>query len=88
MATSMGVKGLLTELPGGDVKVCMHVGFLNLEILHSRSVDIDMGTLVFVCALRHKAAFNVVRTHPLCRAAVRAAAAWLGISVSCQQELE
>ena len=49
----MGVKKLLKELPGGDVKACTCVGFLSLEILRSRSVDIDTITLVFVCALWH-----------------------------------
>ena len=38
-----------------------HVGFLTLDILRGparRPADIDTGTLVFVCALRHKEAFK------------------------------
>ena len=54
----MGVKGLLRELPGGDVKACTRVGFSTLDILRSRPADIDTGTLIFVCALRHKEVFN------------------------------
>ena len=56
----MGVKGLLKELPGGDVGQCQRTGFANLAALHNRfrPADIDTGTLIFVCALRHKEAFN------------------------------
>ena len=73
-SSTIGVKGLLKVLPGGDVAACTRVGFSNLEILHSCSVDIDTGTLAFVCDLRHTEAFNAVRACPLDRAAVRAAA--------------
>ena len=54
----MGVKGLPKELPGWDMEACTQVGFSNLEIRRSCLVDIDTGTLVFVCALRHKEAYN------------------------------
>lgn len=56
----MGVKGLLKELPGGDVGQCQRTGFANLAALHNRfrPADIDTGTLIFVCALRHKEAYN------------------------------
>ena len=50
----MGVKGLLQELIGRDVKVGTRVGFSTLEILLSCPADINTGTLTFVCALRHK----------------------------------
>ena len=55
----MGVKGLLKELPGGSMDESFH-GFLNLDILRNKCLpaDIDTGTLVFVCALRHREAFN------------------------------
>ena len=72
----MGVKGLPKELPGGNVNACTRVGFLNLETLRSRLVDIDTGTLVFVCALRHTEAFNTGLAWPLERAAIRVAATW------------
>ena len=64
---TMGVKGLLKELSGGDTKACTRVGFSSLEILRSRLVDIITGTLVFVCALRHKEAHNRGRYLPACR---------------------
>ena len=56
----MGVKGLLRELPGGDMKD-QRVGFHTLDVLRGEArhpVDIDTGTLIFVCALRHKVAYN------------------------------
>ena len=51
---TMGVKGLLKELPGGNAKECQRVGFSKLEVLigkKRRPADIDTGTLIFVCAL-------------------------------------
>ena len=56
----MGVKGLLKELPGGDVGQCQRTGFANLAALHNRfrPADIDTGTLIFVCALRHEEAHD------------------------------
>lgn len=52
----MGVKGLLKELPGGDVEQCKQTGFTNIAALNNRfrPADIDTGTLIFVCALQHK----------------------------------
>ena len=40
------------------LKACTRVGFSNLEILFSCSVDIDKGTLVFACILLHNYTFN------------------------------
>jgi hypothetical protein len=53
----MDVKGLLRELPWGDVKACTQVGFSKLKILRSRLSNINTGTLIFVCVLRHKEAY-------------------------------
>ena len=47
----MGVKGLLKEMPRGDVAACARVRFLNLEIIRGRLVDIDTGTLVGLSGL-------------------------------------
>ena len=41
---------------GGDVKVCMRVGFSKLGIICSHPADIDTSTLIFVCALLHEEA--------------------------------
>ena len=54
----MGVNGLLQELPGGDIKTSARVGFEKLGLLRGRPVDTDTGTLIYVCALRHKDAYN------------------------------
>ena len=54
----MGINGLLKELPGGDTKTSTRVGFDKLALLRGRPVDIDTGTLIYTCALRHKDAFN------------------------------
>jgi hypothetical protein len=40
------------------VKACTRVGFSTLDILRSRPADIGTGTLIFVCALRHKEAYD------------------------------
>ena len=65
----MGVKGLPKELPGGDVEdQC--VRFLTLGVLQGptrRPDDIDTGTLVFSCALRHKEAYNTGDHVPVTR---------------------
>ena len=55
----MGVDDLLGPLPGGKMEETQY-GFSRLMILRngSRRVEIDTGTLVFICALRHKEAFN------------------------------
>ena len=50
----MGINGLLQELPGGDSKTSTCVGFEELNFLRGRPVDIDTGTLIYLCALRHK----------------------------------
>ena len=65
----MGVKGLLRELPGGDMKD-QRVGFHTLDVLRGEAchpVDIDTGTLVFVCALRHKVEYNSKNYVPAAR---------------------
>ena len=57
----MGVKGLPEEVPGGDdIGQCQRTGFAKLAALHNRFrlADIDTGTLIFSCALRHQEAFN------------------------------
>ena len=54
----MGITGLLKELPGGDMKTSAYVGFDTLDVLRGVPVDIDTGTLIYACALRHKDAFN------------------------------
>ena len=53
----MGITDLLKELPGGNAKTSTHYGFANLAILRSFLASIDTGTLLFVCALRHKDVF-------------------------------
>ena len=56
----MGISGLLKELPGGDMKA-QRSGFGTLDALRGdqrHPVDIDAGTLIFVCAIRHKEAYN------------------------------
>ena len=50
----MGITDLLKELPDGDAKTSTRYGFANLAILRSFPASIDAGTLLFVCALRHK----------------------------------
>ena len=66
---AMGVKGLPKELPGGGVEdQC--VRFLTLGVLQGptrRPDDIDTGTLVFSCALRHKEAYNTGYHVPITR---------------------
>ena len=54
----MGVKGLLRELPGGDVKACTRVGFSTLDILRSRPADIDTRRAEFRTNLAAIAAAN------------------------------
>ena len=51
----MGIEGLLPELPGGAMS-SQQTGFSKLTMLQcgSKKVDIDSGTLIFVCALMHK----------------------------------
>ena len=53
----MGVTGLLKELPGGNATTSTRFGFANLAILRTFPASIDTGTLLFVCAIRHKDAF-------------------------------
>ena len=56
----MGVKGLLKELPGGNMEE-QRVGFARLAALRGearRHADVDAGTLIFVCALLHKEAYD------------------------------
>ena len=52
----MGIKGLLSELPGGDVADA--VRFAEVLELQSRPVDIDTGTLLFQCAYKHQAIYK------------------------------
>ena len=54
----MVITDLLKELPCGNAKISTRYGFANLAILRSFPASINTGTLVFVCALRHKEAYN------------------------------
>ena len=54
----MGITDLLKELPGGNAKTSTRYGFADLAILRSFPASVDTGTLLFVCALWHKDAFN------------------------------
>ena len=54
----MGITDLLKELPGGNATTSTRFGFANLTILRSFPASIDTGTLLFVCALRHKEAYD------------------------------
>ena len=54
----MGVKGLLGELPGGDVHRSTHIRFSKLEILRNHPADANTGILIFIGALRHNEAYN------------------------------
>jgi len=66
----MGVDGLLRELHGGRMTE-QSVGFAELtEWLHKskRPIDIDTGTLLFVCAYRHRHAYNLGDYLPSVRA--------------------
>jgi hypothetical protein len=50
----MGIKGLLSELPGGKMDD-LYRGFADLsDLMKGERVDIDAGTLLYVCAWRHK----------------------------------
>ena len=53
----MGIKDLLKELPGGNAKTSTRYGFADLAILRGFPASADTGTLLFVCAFRHKDAF-------------------------------
>ena len=53
-----GITGLLKELPGGNATTSTRFGSANLAILRTFPASIDTGTLLFVCAFRHKDAFN------------------------------
>ena len=56
----MGIKNLLKELPGGDARTDTIRGFTNLHLLKDgkNKVDLDTGTLIFVCALRHRQTYD------------------------------
>ena len=60
----MGVKGLLYQLPCTPA-----IGFYALVELSNRDnpVDIDTGTLIFVCALVHIEAYRVGNYEPSLR---------------------
>jgi len=53
----MGIKYLLPDLPGGDIKL---KGFASISSLKDKAVpvDFDTGSLVYVCALRHRTTFE------------------------------
>ena len=52
----MGIHNLLKELPDGSVTDDTVYGFDKID--YNKHIDIDAGGLVFVSAIRHKAAFN------------------------------
>ena len=54
----MGIKDLLPELPGGHSSESK-TSFNLLEMFKDRGrpADIDVGTLIYICAIRHKPAF-------------------------------
>ena len=54
----MGVTDLFRELPGGNTKTDTRFGFSKLPVLGSFPASIDTGGLVFLCAHRHKEAYN------------------------------
>ncbi|KAL7541138.1 hypothetical protein ACHAWF_006863, partial [Thalassiosira exigua] len=64
----MGIRDLFCRLPGGKM-TDQQRGFSKLRILRdkNRPVDIDTGTLVFTCALRHKTAYNAGNYEPAAR---------------------
>ena len=64
----MGVNDLLGQLPGGRMDETQH-GFSRLTILRdkNRRTNFDSDTLVYVCALRHKEAFNAGNYLPSAR---------------------
>ena len=55
----MGVNDLLGQVPGGKMEESQH-GFQRLTLLLNKNqrVDLDTGTLVYLCALIHKEAYN------------------------------
>ena len=59
VSVTMGINVILNELPGGNIKILALVGFDKLGLLCGRPVDIDTGTLIYICVLRHKGAHNV-----------------------------
>ncbi|KAL7552027.1 hypothetical protein ACHAWF_017125 [Thalassiosira exigua] len=64
----MGIKKLLGQLPGGKAEDTRR-GFGNLKILRNknRPVDIDTGTLIFACTLKHRVAHNAGNYEPAAR---------------------
>ena len=55
----MGITDLLKELPSENAKTSTCYGLSGLTILRNFPASIDTGTLLFVCALRHKNTFVV-----------------------------
>ena len=55
----MGINKLLPEFPGGPM-TSAKAGFdlLNPLLQGDETTDVDMGTLVYVCALKHKNTYN------------------------------
>ena len=54
----MGVTDLLRELPGGNTKADTRFGFSKSDVLDRFPASLDTGGLVFLCAHRHKEAYN------------------------------
>jgi len=53
----MGITGIIKEFPGGDYNNDLKHGLDSCDVLKNNRIDMDMGTLVFSCAIIHKAAF-------------------------------
>ena len=62
---TMGISGILKELPGGVIKTSARVGFDKLGLLRGRLVDIDTDTLLCTCALRHMDTYNTGNYLPI-----------------------
>ena len=65
----MGIKNLLKKLPSDDALQFQRYDFSKLEILRNKNgqADIDTMTLLVVCALRHKEAYNAGNYIPAAR---------------------
>ena len=63
----MGITDILKELPDGNAKTSTRYGFADLVILRSFPASIDTGTLLFVCAFRHKDVFVAGNYKPAAR---------------------
>ena len=65
----MGINGLLKELPGGDAKADTrrNLGTLTFLCDENQHVDFDVGTLIYTCAFKHRAAYTAGNYIPAIR---------------------